>query len=314
MTVPSSKDTGSSSQHAENKKGEKTPLLSSNNKSESVLSGRSVRFDEESERRSESQRSKGLAFRSASSYLEHFTQSERDRALKQPGVGKAAFLIRDAVLGDQENPSEGTYNPYENPDHELQNTISIVCRRVCASRPFRKFIYAVAWNLVVLSFIEPPAWCFGIPGIEATDGEAINVGHCWKIMSLRGPPAGDSNSNEDVQYYPNSVFFLLSRTQASIFEWTCLVILAAHYLLLIGRDGCSISRFFRPGRSQLPRLSGAISLVCLVIGLIVAELREGYHTRYRLYFLLLWNAFDGQGSELSCFCSIPGFWRLFSVF
>lgn len=48
--------------------------------------------------------------RHASSFrkvLESFSKSERDDALEIEGVGPAAFLIRDAVLGEVDNPAEG---------------------------------------------------------------------------------------------------------------------------------------------------------------------------------------------------------------
>lgn len=280
MTVPVAKN-GSGKVKGNNggKTSEGTPLLSSFRKSESAVSSRSVRFDDDSSRRSETQRPSLHPFHSASSYLEHFTQSERDRALKQPGVGKAAFLIRDAVLGTTENPTEGTYNPYENPDAPLRNTISILCRRVCASRGFRKFIYFVVWILVVLSFFEPPAWCFDIPGLETSAEDAMDAGHCHRIMALRGPPADDPTSKEHVEYYPNATVFLLSKKHAVIYEYICLVILAINILLLIGRDGCSLSIFFRNGRARLPRLAVTTSVLFLMMSLLVANFRPGYHTR-----------------------------------
>lgn len=50
-------------------------------------------------------------------FYKELTKSERELlALKRPGVGKAAFLIRDAILGDVENPAKGTYNPYANEE------------------------------------------------------------------------------------------------------------------------------------------------------------------------------------------------------
>ena len=41
--------------------------------------------------------------------FDSFSKSERDEALEMEGVGPAAFLIRDAVLGEVENPAEGVY-------------------------------------------------------------------------------------------------------------------------------------------------------------------------------------------------------------
>lgn len=302
MTIPATKNNGSNK--GDKGKSEATPLLSSFQKSESAISGRSVRFDEDSSRRSESQRSfVQHPFRSASSYLEHFTQSERDRAFKQPGVGKAAFLIRDAVVGSTENPSEGTFNPYENPNTPLKNTISIMCRRACASRPSRKFIHAVVWVLVALSFFEPPAWCFNMPGVDVAEEEALAVGHCHKIMALRGPPADDPKSKEEVEYYPNSTFLLLSRNHAIIIESVCIFILLIYILMLFGRDGCSPARFFRASRAQLSRVCASISTIALGVSLIIAECRQGYHTRYT-YCSGLYPSIALLVSSLASSCSI----------
>lgn len=182
-------------------------------------------------------------------------------------------------MGVTENPSEGAYNPYEHLNSLLRNSISIMCRRLCSRRSVRKFIEVIVWILVILSFIEPPAWCFDIPGIETSKEEAALVGHCWHIMSLRGPPADNPDSDQSVEYYPNSIFFLLTRTQTVAIESLCLFIIIVYHLLLIGRDGCSLAVFFRQGRSRLPRLVGTTSLAALGIGLIVAEAREGYHSR-----------------------------------
>lgn len=68
----------------------------------------SVRFSQTSEILGESERAldpvhPGGLSRSSSSIsnvLERFTQSQREEALQKEGVGAAAFLIHDAVLGD----------------------------------------------------------------------------------------------------------------------------------------------------------------------------------------------------------------------
>lgn len=279
MTIPATKN-GKNQDGEKAGKNEGTPLLSSFHRSASAVSGRSVRFDEDSQRSSESQRRRLLhPFRSASSYLEHFTQSERARALQQPGVGKAAFLIRDAIVGSTENPSEGAFNPYENPGSPLRNTISIICRRIGAKRSFRRCIYLVVWVLVALSFFEPPAWCFDIPGLEKSEEGKVNVGQCAAIMDLRGPPADDPKSDQEVQYYPNATVLLLTRRQAIIYESICLFLLGVYILMLIGRDGCHPGIYFRKSRALVPRLCTTLSTAALAVSLIIATCRQGYHTR-----------------------------------
>lgn len=252
------------------------PLLSSSfRKNSTASSNRSVHFGDDS-RHSETLH----LVRHASSFIEHFTKSERDKALEKPGVGEAAFLIRDAVLGSLEvdNPSEGAYNPYENPDLVFKNAMSIFCRRLFSLRPVRRFMYAVVWMLVILSFIEPPGWCFHIPGLEV-DAETGAAGQCPRIMALHGPPADDPDSDKDVQYYPNSAAFLLTRYQATILEAACLVSIGLFILIKVGRDGLSLTRYLRKGRTRQIRLFEISAVALLALSLLIATVRRGYHTR-----------------------------------
>lgn len=255
--------------------GEKMPLLTSFRKNISITSNRSVHFGEES-----SPPESLPLVHHASSFIDHFTDSERrDKALEKPGIVEAAFLIRDAILGSEvENPAEGAYNPYQNQDHAFRNAISIVCRRLCAMRAVRRFAYAVVWMLVILSIIEPPAWCFHIPDLEGGP-DKFTAGHCPRIMALHGPPADDPDSDKNVQYYPNSTAFLLSRYQATVLEAFCLVVIILSILLKVGRDGLSLTRYLRKGRTRMTRLIEIIAVVLLTLGLIIATARFGYHAR-----------------------------------
>jgi hypothetical protein len=269
MTEPTNENGGDAT-----KSGEKMPLLSSFRKNNSVTSNRSVHFGEDSSH-PESPR----LVHHASSFIDHFTDSDREKALEKPGVGEAAFLIRDAVLGSEvENPTEGAYNPYQNQDHIFKNAVSIVCRRLCAIWAVRWFSYAVVWVLVVLSVIEPPAWCFHIPGLQV-DARTFTAGHCPRIMALHGPPADDPDSDKDVQYYPNSAAFLLSRYQATILETFCLVMITLSILLKVGRDGLSLTRYLRKGWTRTTRLVEIVAVALLALGLIIAKVRLGYHRR-----------------------------------
>lgn len=93
--------------------GESRPLL----RSQSTRESASVTFDDSSERPGAAAENAGAARfltrsnSSISQVLQRFTRSERDRALQKEGVGPAAFLIRDAVLGDVENPASGACAP-----------------------------------------------------------------------------------------------------------------------------------------------------------------------------------------------------------
>lgn len=89
---------------------EKQPLL------REASTSNSVRFSQASEGGEESFNGGGKSssssmplFRTSSSLsdvFKKFAQSDRDRALEKAGVGGAAFLIHDAVLGDS-NASVG---------------------------------------------------------------------------------------------------------------------------------------------------------------------------------------------------------------
>jgi hypothetical protein len=98
-------------------------------------------------------------------------------------------------------------------------------------------------------------------------------------MALHGPPADDPDSDKDVLYYPNSAAFLLTRYQATILEATCLVMIAFYILLKIGRDGLSLTRYLRKGRTRNIRLFEISAIVLLALSLLVAAVWRGYHTR-----------------------------------
>ena len=87
-------------------------LSSRSSASEDFLSYRST-YDENA---GEAVRQSRFLHRHVSSFrrvLESFSKSEREEALRIEGVGPAAFLIRDAVLGEVENPAEGPYGDAE---------------------------------------------------------------------------------------------------------------------------------------------------------------------------------------------------------
>jgi hypothetical protein len=211
-------------------------------------------------------------FHRSSSLVEsifHVTETERQEALQHKGVGQAAFLIRDAVIGSSENPSEGAYDPYKNPDRPNMNQISIFCRRVCSLRPYRRFLDTILWILILLTFFEPPNWCrYLIREGETIDEDfVLTVGRCHELMAARGPAAG--NSSLVVDYYPNtSTSTLLTARQSHIVESICLVCLWTFVLLRIGRDGFSLRRFLRRGPAQVARYLSFVSLSCLSLGLI----------------------------------------------
>jgi len=172
----------------------------------------------------------GFAKQYTYEFLESFYASARDRA--GGGVGSAAFLIRDAVLGPLEDPAEGAYNPYTH--HGLRPVISVICRRLCAARVVRFLSLAAVWMLVLVSFLEPPNWC--------------RTASCNVVLSMRGPAADEPTLV--VEYYPNSSTLMLTEYQASMLDLGCWTVLVIRILLQIGHDGMSPQRYFRPGPAR----------------------------------------------------------------
>lgn len=237
-------------------------------------------------------------------YLNFSTNSERDIALSKEGVGAAAFLIRDACCGDPltvENPAEGTYDPYQYPEAKLRNTVSVLCRRLCAYRPLVHLLHGTAWLLVVLTFLEPPHWCrdnndnsitntdnsTNSNGKNSDSAQDANGGGCARLLTMTGLPAdkiftlpGDNDSLDDVQLYPNSNSMFLTVSQSRSIEWMCLAIILIFILLRIGRDGMSITRFLRPGTSRHNRVAQLVCLIVMAIGLWTRR------THYQAYFRL----------------------------
>jgi hypothetical protein len=98
--------------------------------------------------------------RSISSLLMNkLTSSEREHALKNLGIGPAAHLIRDAVLGESDGSSETWYDPYAHPDQPVKNFVSVLCSRLITYHWMVRFLLATAWTLALVTFLEPPQWC-----------------------------------------------------------------------------------------------------------------------------------------------------------
>jgi hypothetical protein len=205
---------------------EKEPLI---RKSSSVRF--SERVDSTSEREegqipTPSERALLRTSSSISYIFQKFTQSERQEALKCEGVGAAAFLIRDAVLGE-DNTLTGFYDPYDNPGSDFRNLISVICRRLVSYPPLMRLESAFVWLLIVLTFIEPPVWC---RSGNSKDG-------CESLLTLEGTPAGqeDDPSAESVLYYPNSKSVLLTLNQSRVVECVCLGVIGLFILFRFGR-------------------------------------------------------------------------------
>lgn len=124
-------------------------------------------------------------------------------------------------------PCTGSYDPYANPEAELRNLIAIICRRVAAHKPVVRFQHAAMWMLVILTFIEPPIWC--------QSWDPTSEQSCTNLLNLQGVAAGEEETSDPVQYYPNSKSMLLTTYQSHIVEWVCLGIVGLFFLIRFGR-------------------------------------------------------------------------------
>jgi hypothetical protein len=230
------------------------------------------------------------------SFLNHYTQSnsQREQALSKEGVGAAAFLIRDAVLGEMESYdfAHGVYDPYQHPERKLLNHISIASRRLTSYRPLLHFMRAVTWTLVLLTFIEPPAWCRAKNENQSnmSSSNIPTLAGCPAYFAAEGIPASNSSSDSSsdstdrpVSYYPNSGALFVTGTQSIRIEAVCLAFISLFLLLRLGRDGMSLTRYFRAGHSGVNRTVQFVSLILLTVGLL-ADYRP-HHPVTRLVLL-----------------------------
>jgi hypothetical protein len=247
---------------------EDSPLLGRNDGHEMTDSTSSVRW-------AESARSVSSAL------LEKFTKSERGEALMRQGVGPAAFLIRDAVMGVEESLHDGHYDPYADKENETRSLLSIICGRLTGNRKLVLCLNGTVWILALLSFVEPPCWC---RGIQIPDGDTHKYGSCGVLLSATGPSTDDDNVDETwVEYYPNSSSMLLTVGQSMAAEWILVSIVTLFLLMRLGRDGFQIRRFFRQGLNRLVRTIQCVSVVLLYLGLV--KNRTDHHPFVRLVLL-----------------------------
>ncbi|VEU38175.1 unnamed protein product [Pseudo-nitzschia multistriata] len=214
----------------------------------------------------------GSSFRaSMHRLLESFSTTERQHALKELGVGPAASMIKDAVLGYQDAPYEGFYDPYANPDSVVRNMVSIVCGRFIAYYWIKRLLLAANWALFILSFLEPPHWCRDSDLVIAKgnlNDDLSEYGDCQLILGAIGT-AADGDENQD--YYPSSNSMLLSVSQSKRVELICIFAIAFFNFLKMGDDGFSPRLYFYPGFKRWMHGSQFVILVCLFAGNVVGN-------------------------------------------
>lgn len=193
------------------------------------------------------------------------SQTQRAQALERTGVGEAAFLIRDALMGLDENPSKGAYDPYKHPNASITNTISIMCRRFCSSRIMRRLLQVLIYGMLLVTYFEPPNWCRNFP-LTAPNGKSY-IADCKEVMSTWGPAA--NNSTLHVQWYPNTSTTLLTTQEALIIQTITVIFVWFFLFACYGQDGLSFERYFRPGGVRTERIVQVFSVSMLTLGLIM---------------------------------------------
>ena len=223
-------------------------------------------------------------------FWSRLSSRERNHALETLGIGPAAHLIRDAVLG--EKSTADWFDPYQNPNQPIRNAVSLVCSRLIAHRWMNRLLRATAWILAILSFIEPPSWCrnqkyIHLPIVRNNNNNSTTspanheFGTCGILLEARGTAV---DGTENVQLYPNSSSMWLTPTQAHAIEAWCLGIIFFFLLLQFGKDGMDRRHFFDVGSGarQLHSLR-LILLAVLVLGLYMDD--KTYSPFFRLVML-----------------------------
>eukprot|EP00980_Cylindrotheca_fusiformis_P019092 scaffold6440_cov124-Cylindrotheca_fusiformis.AAC.6 len=202
--------------------------------------------------------------RSVSSFLQGAIGSERQHELQK--VWSAAHLVRDAFIGETDEPYDSWFDPYEKPENVYRNSCAFLCCHLEAKFVW-PFTFAM-WILVLLSFIEPPYWCRDLE-IESDD----EFGSCGVVLNARDP------SDKSISYYPNFGIMLLNVKQTKIIQLICVFILFFKLLLRIGRNGFEIWRLFYPGNRYVNGLK------FLMLGLLVSDKTSAFHPFFRLTLL-----------------------------
>lgn len=275
---------------------ETTPLLS-----ESIILPRSTSTqpndDVVDRQTTSSTRSSSASFRYVSNrIIRSLSSSQRENALRNMGVGPAAFLIKDAVLGYQDAPWYGWYDPYKDPQREVRNFLSVLCGRLVAYKITNRLLIAANWVLFVLSFMEPPQWCrdsdLDIAQYNKNDS-LREFGDCRIILNAKGTAA---DGTLDVELYPNFGAMWLSAKQSQAIDLVCVAIIATFGLFELGKDGFELHLYFYPGLKRWLHVSRITLLILLGVGL--AAQNVAFSPFFRM-LLLATHLRDFQSQVLS---------------
>ena len=194
---------------------------------------------------------------------------ERQIALEERGAGKAAHLIKEAIVGYRDAPYAGYYNPYGNEQKPWRNRISIICGQLANN--LKGVTLICSWVLFILSFFEPPHWCRDASDLQIIDYQDDQVagdkgyGDCKLLLNSYGETA-DGQENEEL--YPNSSTMWLTINQSRHIEMACVCFITLYWGLKFGDDGFVPHLFFYPGYKRWTNVLQCIVLISLFISAI----------------------------------------------
>jgi hypothetical protein len=180
--------------------------------------------------------------------------------IKKEGVGSAAFLVRDAVLGEEDVSCECWYNPCTHPQKEWRNFFAIICGRLSGYHWMTRVVQAAAWMTALLTFIEPPHWCRHGDFAMLEDNK---FGGCGVLLSDKGPSL---EGEESADCYPSLKSMQISLEEAMAVEWLCLSVATFCLILKVGREGFKAKQFFITGYSHRTRTLQSFLITFLCYG------------------------------------------------
>eukprot|EP00584_Thalassiosira_punctigera_P014654 CAMPEP_0172548632 /NCGR_PEP_ID=MMETSP1067-20121228/17872_1 /TAXON_ID=265564 ORGANISM="Thalassiosira punctigera, Strain Tpunct2005C2" /NCGR_SAMPLE_ID=MMETSP1067 /ASSEMBLY_ACC=CAM_ASM_000444 /LENGTH=816 /DNA_ID=CAMNT_0013335873 /DNA_START=47 /DNA_END=2497 /DNA_ORIENTATION=+ len=200
---------------------------------------------------------------------------ERQRALKGPGVGKAAHLIKDAVMGHQDAPYEGYYDPYQNERSVLLNKISLICGRLVVR--LKGAVKFCSWVLFMLTFFEPPPWCrdashlfvdgYGHDLFNSESSTVKEYGDCKLLLDMHGTL---EDGEETQQLYPSYNSMWLTIYQSKLTELACVCFISLYMVFEFADDGFDLRLFFYRGSHKCwIHAVRCFGLICLLASAIV---------------------------------------------
>ena len=170
----------------------------------------------------------------------------------------ALFLLRDSIVFSTKTVimDQGGYNQFLYADSPWKSRVSAFCREVLTwnQETWKSIVF---WfgsvGLIVLSFIEPPAWCtnedFHFNTTNIYNSLESKKGACEAVLNYSGPvPGGDPN--EIVLYYPTWHITVFSASDSLVFLEFCLFLLIVDILLHFGKNGMCLGTFFYITKSK----------------------------------------------------------------